>query len=212
MSDIPRSAVYPDRYRLPQLTAHVLSLLEHRREAFTDWNDEAEEKLTAFAREALAEAGRQFAEVADDKPYWSKLEDTILTAVLPRYFRLAQEEHQLEKDKFHLWRGGDLISRVAYGGSGLLAALIVWRTAIPDYLEPLPLAFFVLGPLLPDLQVWFAKRKYAKKVDAIIAAMAEEAELREQYRPLMEGLPSPIDEAIAQPPESSSSKDRIKGD
>jgi hypothetical protein len=204
--------VYPDRYRLPQLTAHVLSLLEHRREGFETWNDEAEAKLTEVAREALAEAGRQFAEVADDKTYWSKLEQTVLTAVLPRYFRLAKEEHQLEQDKFHLWRGGDLISRVVYGSSGLIAAVIVWRTAIPNYLEPLPLAFFVLGPLLPDLQVWFAKRKYTKKVGAIIEAMAEEAELREQYRPLMEGLPSPVDQAITGAPESSSSKTRIKKD
>lgn len=204
--------MYPDRYRLPQLTAHVLSLLEHRREGFETWNDEAEAKLTEVAREALSEAGHQFAEVADDKTYWSKLEQTVLTAVLPRYFRLAKEEHQLEQDKFHLWRGGDLISRVVYGSSGLIAAVIVWRTAIPNYLEPLPLAFFVLGPLLPDLQVWFAKRKYTKKVGAIIEAMAEEAELREQYRPLMEGLPSPVDQAITGAPESSSPKTRIKKD
>lgn len=204
--------MYPDRYRLPQLTAHVLSLLEHRREGFTEWTADAEAKLTEVAREALAEAGRQFAEVADDKAYWAKLEDTVVTAVLPRYFKLAREQHALEQAKYHVWRGGDLISRAAYGGSGLLAALIVWRTAIPDYLEPLPLAFFILGPLLPDLQVWFAKRKYAAQVGAIVEAMAEEAQLREQYRPLMEGLPSPVDERAAGASESSSSKDRIKGD
>lgn len=189
--------MYPDRYRLPHLTAHVLSLLENRREGLTEWNAAAEAKLTDVAREALAEAGRQFAEVADDKAWWAKLEETVLTAVLPRYFKLAKDQHALEQQHYGLWRGGDLISRVAYGGSGLLAALIVWRTAIPDYLEPLPLLFFVLGPLLPDLQVWFAKRKYAHTLGAIVASMAEEAALREQYRPLMEGLPSPVDERAA---------------
>lgn len=186
--------MYPDRYRLPHLTAHVLSLLENRREGITTWTPADEAKLTDVAREALSEAGRQFAEVADDRAYWAKLEDTVLTAVLPRYFKLAKEQHRLEQDRYGLWRGGDLISRVAYGGSGLLAALIVWRTAIPDYLEPLPLLFFVLGPLLPDLQTWFAKRKYANTLGAIVESMAAEAAQRDQYRPLMEGLPSPVDE------------------
>lgn len=206
-------SVYPDRYRLPSLTAHVLSLLENRREGITEWGPDAEAKLTAVAKEALDEAGRQFAELADDKPYWRKLEDTILTAVLPRYFKLAHEQLELEKKGYGLWRGGDLISRVAYGGSGLLAALIVWRTAIPDYLEPLPLAFFVLGPLLPDLQVWFARRKYTGKLRDVVTSMAEEIALRDQYRPLMEGTPSPIDERATGEQAPASSRDgRLKGE
>ena len=209
----PPPSVYPDRYRLPSLTAHVLSLLENRREAITEWGPDAEAKLTSVAEEALDEAGRQFAELADDKPYWRKLEDTVLTAVLPRYFKLAREEHALEQNKFNLWRGGDLISRVAYGASGLVAALIVWRTAIPDYLEPLPLAFFVLGPLLPDLQTWFAKRKYTGRLRDVVTSMAEETALREQYRPLMEGTPSPVDERAAGEQAPQSSRDgRLKGE
>lgn len=186
--------MYPNRYRLAELTAHVLALLEHRRDGFAEWNAEAEGKLTEVAKEALAEAGRQFAEVADDQAYWAQLEQTVLTAVLPRYFQIAQDQHQLEKARYHLWRGGDLISRVAYGAIGLASAVLVWRTAIPDFLEPLPIAFFVLGPLLPDLQVWFARRKYAGKLEAVVESMREEAAAREQYRPLMEGMPSPIDE------------------
>ena len=189
--------MYPARYRLAELTEHVVALLERRREGFAEWNDDTEAKLTAAAKEALDEAGRQFAEVADDKPYWARLEHTVLTAVLPRYFQAAKAEHELEKNKFNLWRGGDFISRVAYGGAGLVAALIVWRTAIPDYLEPLPLAFFIGGPLLPDLQVWFAKRRYRKVLAQVIESMREEDSAREQYRPLMEGMPSTIDDQAA---------------
>lgn len=191
--------MYPSRYRLAELTEHVLALLERRREGFAEWNADTEEKLTTAAREALDEAGRQFAEVADDKPYWQRLEQTVLTAVLPRYFQAAKAEHELEKNKFNLWRGGDFISRVAYGGAGLLAALLVWRTAIPDYLEPLPLAFFIGGPLLPDLQVWFARRRYRKVLAKVIESMREEDSAREYYRPLMEGMPSTIDEQAASP-------------
>ena len=186
--------MYPNRYRLAELTEHVVALLERRREGFAEWNTDTEAKLTAAATEALEEAGRQFAEVADDKPYWARLEHTVLTAVLPRYFQAAKAEHELEKNKFNLWRGGDFISRVAYGGVGLVAALIVWRTAIPDYLEPLPLAFFIGGPLLPDLQIWFARRRYRKVLAQVIESMREEDSARQQYQPLMEGMPSTIDE------------------
>lgn len=186
--------MYPARYRLAELTEHVVALLERRREGFAQWNAETEAKLTAAATEALHEAGLQFAEVADDKPYWQRLEETLLTAVLPRYFQAAKAEHELETNKFNLWRGGDFISRVAYGGAGLLAAMIVWRTAIPDYLEPLPLAFFIGGPLLPDLQIWFAKRRYRKVLTQVIESMREEDSARAQYQPLMEGMPSTIDE------------------
>ena len=189
--------MYPSRYRLAELTAHVLALLERRREGFAEWNAETEVLLTQAAAEALAEAGKQFVELADDAPYWSRIEHTVLTAVLPRYFQVAKEEQVLEKNKYDLWRGGDFISRVMYGGAGLLAAVIVWRTAIPDYLEPLPLALFIGGPVLPDLQIWFAKRRYRQKLRAVIESMREEASAREQYRPLMEGMPSAIDEQVA---------------
>lgn len=195
--------MYPTRYRLAELTEHVLGLLERRREGFPEWNAETETKLTQAAAEALEEAGRQFSEVADDKPYWARIESTVLTAVLPRYFQAAKAEHELEKNRYNLWRGGDFVSRVAYGGAGLVAAVIVWRSPIPDFFEPLPLAFFILGPLLPDLQIWFAKRRYRKKLAELIASMREEDSAREQYRPLLEGLPSSIDEQVAGMPTKS---------
>ncbi len=183
--------MYPTRYQLQELTAHVVAALERRREGFTDWNVEVEQRLTDEAKSALAEAGRQFAEVADDKPYWEQLERTVLTAALPRYFRLAREQHQHEKSRYGLWRGGDVVSRAAYAAIGLVVAAVVFRTAIPDWLEPLPIAFFIGGPLLPDLQIWFAKRKYAAKLRALVEDMRDEATAREQYRPLMEESSEP---------------------
>jgi len=185
--------VYPTRYQLQELTSHVVAALERRREGFAEWNAEVEAKLTLEAKSVLAEAGRQFAEVADDKPYWAQLERTVLTAALPRYFQLAKEQHQHEKNKYGLWRGGDVVSRAAYALIGLVAAAVVFRTALPDWLEPLPIAFFIGGPLLPDLQIWFAKRKYAGKLRTLVEDMRDEAEARAQYRPLTEGAPAPID-------------------
>ena len=187
--------MYPTRYQLSELTAHVLALLERRREGYTEWNADAEARLSEEARAALFEAGRQFAEVADDTTYWQALERTVLTAALPRYFQLARAEHALEKDRYGVWRGGDLISRAAYAAIGLVVAAIVWRTAIPDWLEPLPLGFFIGGPMLPDLQVWFAKRRYAGKLRALVEDMREEAAARAQYRPMMEAMPEERAEA-----------------
>jgi hypothetical protein len=185
--------VYPARYQLQELTAHVVAALERRREGFTDWNADVERRLTDEAKAVLGEAGRQFAEVADDKPYWEQLERTVLTAALPRYFRVAAEQHLHEKNKYGLWRGGDVVSRAAYAAVGLVVAAVVFRTAIPDWLEPLPIAFFIGGPLLPDLQIWFAKRKYAAKLRALVEDMRDEATAREQYRPLMEESSAPND-------------------
>ncbi len=194
--------MYPTRYQLQELTGHVVAALERRREGFPEWNASVEARLTDEARTVLNEAGRQFAEVADDKPYWEQLERTVLTAALPRYFQVAKEQHHLEKTKYGLWRGGDVISRAAYAAVGLVVAAIVFRTAIPDWLEPLPLGFFIIGPLLPDIQTWFARRRYAAKLRALVDDMKEEAAAREQYRPLTEGTPSAVDAQVGSPQSS----------
>ena len=56
--------MYPTRYQLPELTAQVVAVLERRREGYADWSPEVETRLTEEAKNALTEAGRQFAEVA----------------------------------------------------------------------------------------------------------------------------------------------------
>lgn len=186
--------MYPSRYRLQELTAHVVAALERRREGVTDWNADAEAKLTEEARTVLAEAGKQFAEVADDKAYWERTERTILSVALPRYFVLAKEEHAAAKDKYGIWRGGDLVSRVAYAIGGLVTSALVVRFGKIVWLDVAPIAFFIGGPLLPDVQIWNAKRKYRNKLGALVEDMREEAEARDQYRPMMEGAPAAIDD------------------
>lgn len=52
--------VYPSQYQLPELTAHVVSLLERRRQAFDAWDEKTEGALRADAEAALDEAGKQF--------------------------------------------------------------------------------------------------------------------------------------------------------
>lgn len=189
----PRPFVYPDRYQLPALTAHVVSLLERRRLGVTTWSPAAQADLVDEAKRAMAEAGRQFAEVADDPSYWAHVTEAVLEVVVPRWLKLAGEQHALEQQKYGIWRGGDLLARAAYGAMGLVGAVIVWRTAIPDFLEPLPLLMLVGGPLLPDLWAWRARRRYQKSLQRLVDDMAHEQAARQAYRPLSDVGAAPVD-------------------
>ncbi len=172
------------RYSLAELTAHLVSLLERRRVAFSEWNAETEAALEDEAKAALTEAHAGFVELADDALYWERTHRTLLTVALPRYFALAKAQHAFEHSAYGAWREGDLVSRIAYAAIGLFTGIIVVRTAIPDWLEPLPVALFLLGPLLPDLQAWRGKRRYAKGLAALVDDMAQEQSDAREYQPL----------------------------
>ncbi|MFT3841373.1 MAG: hypothetical protein QM723_30565 [Myxococcaceae bacterium] len=178
--------MYPSRFQLHELTAHVLGLLERRREAFKTWDADAEQKLIATAREALAEAGKQFAELADDKPYWAKIEKAVLEVAVPRYFKIAREQLALEAQKYGVWRGGDLVSRIVIGAAGAVVGLVMARTMLPKAFELLPLFAVVFGPLVPDVQFWAARRRWSKQLQRLCAEMGDEQLQQERYRPLEE--------------------------
>jgi hypothetical protein len=190
--------VYPTQYQLAELSAHVIALLERRRLAFEVWSDEVEATLTKEAAEALDEAGQQFREVADDAAYWARVREQVLEIALPRYLRTAKAQHELERRGYDVWRGGDLLSRAAYALGGLITGIVVLRTALPDWLEPIPLAFFIGGPMLPDVQVWFAKRRYTKQLGSLVEEMRLEARDRGAYAPL--GIDSSIGADPSQQP------------
>jgi hypothetical protein len=192
--------LYPERYQLPQLTAHLIAALERRRAAVTDWSAEVEKTLTLEAKDVLLEAGKQFAELADDKGYWQRIEEAVNELVLPRYFKLAREEQESEKKKHGVWRGGDLVSRAAYAAAGLLGALIIWKTPIPEYLEPVPLALFIVGPMIPDLQFWWAKRAFRAAIADLVEDMRAEAASRDLYRPMLEAVDPGASGASAERP------------
>lgn len=176
--------VYPSRYQLPELTAHLVALLERRRAALEAWDAKVEQALVDEAKAALDEAGRQFREVADDAAYWQRTEKALLEVALPRYFRVAKEQHAQELANFGLWRGGDLLARGAYALGGLVVGAFVWRFTPFKWLEPLPILFFLFGPLIPDGQVAVAKRRYAQALNALVEDMRHEQADRGAYQPL----------------------------
>lgn len=196
------SSVYPSQYQLPELTAHLVSLLERRRLAFDVLDEKAEAALREAAQEALDEAGKQFKELADDAAYWSRTTDALLEVAFPRYLRLARNQHALEKRGYGAWRGGDFVSRAAFAVAGLVLGFIVIRTPIPNWLEPLPLALFIGGPFIPDVQASFAKRRYSKQLLALVEDMKAEAIDRRAYEPLG------IDESVGATGEGTKSPDK----
>lgn len=181
------------RYSLSELTAHLIGLLERRRTAFETFDEATEAALRKEATESLNVAQAAFAEMADDPLYWERTERTILSVALPRYLNLARAQHTLERMAYGAWRGGDVLSRIAYAGMGLVTGIIVIRTAIPDWLEPLPIALFLGGPLLPDLQAWWAKRRYAKSLEALVSEMADEQREVRDYQPVLSSDPPKSD-------------------
>jgi hypothetical protein len=184
--------VYPERFRLPQVTEHVLAWLERRRPGFGEWSDEVEAQLLAEARLAMADVAHRFSEVAVDPGYWERLERGVFTVVLPRYFQLAREHHALQRRKYGLWRGGDLLSRAAYTGVGIAAAVTIALTRVPDWFEPLPFAFILFGPFLPDMQESFFQRRYRRQLATLVRDMGVEQKQLEAYRPLDEPLRSEL--------------------
>ncbi|WP_375765101.1 hypothetical protein NR798_25635 [Archangium gephyra] len=205
--------MYPDRFRLPQVTEHVLTWLERRRPGFGAWDGEVEAQLMAEARLALADVSRRFAEVAVDPGYWARLERSIFTVALPRYFQLAREHHALQRVRYGVWRGGDLLSRAVYTGAGIAAAVVVAITAVPDWLEPLPFALILFGPFLPDMQESFYERRYRRQLATLVQDMGVEQQQLETYRPLDEPVP-PALEPLSEPESparsgESSSKEKV---
>ncbi|HEX8818552.1 MAG TPA: hypothetical protein VF794_01400 [Archangium sp.] len=187
--------MYPERFRLPQVSEHVVAWLERRRPGFGTWDAEVEARLTAETRLALADVSRLFSEVAVDPGYWERLERGVFTVVLPRYFQLAREHHALQRRKYDVWRGGDLLSRAAYTGAGLVTAVLVALTRVPDWLEPLPFAFILFGPFLPDMQESFFERRYRRQLATLVQDMGVEQRQLEAYRPLDDSVPRALSDS-----------------
>jgi hypothetical protein len=203
--------VYPNEFRLTQVTGHVLAWLERRRPGFGAWDEEVEAQLTEEARRALADVSGRFFAMAEDPGYWQRLEHSVFTVALPRYLRLARAHHELQRRQYDLWRGGDLVSRAAYVVVGIVLAVVVARTPIPNWLELLPIALILLGPFLPDLQQSFLERRYRQRLVDLVQDMQEEQRQLETYRPLEDPgarRVGPLTEAGAPTPARDDSKEK----
>jgi hypothetical protein len=178
----------PEKYRLAAVGRFLLEAFERRRPGLTAWSPEVEDALRTEAEAALVEMEKQCKEVGvDDPAYWQKARDAVEAVVIPRYAQLAKQELALAAQGYHLWRGGDLVARMAFAGSGLvLGALAVAIPWIPITEKWVPWALFVGGPLLPDAQLWFFGWRHRRRLQQVVDDLAEADRAVDTYRPLAE--------------------------
>ncbi len=144
--------------------------------------------------EELATVKRSFFELFNDEAaatHWANLEKNLLGDGFDRYAKEAEKQTALEERGYGLWRSADLVARGTYAVGGLLLGTFLvkspWISFIPETWDLLIAAMFLGAPFVPDVQVWWAKRKYAQALGRIIEDMRAAQEERRLYQPL--GLP-----------------------
>lgn len=197
----------PEKYRLENIGRFLLEAFERRRPALEAWTPAVGQELRAEAERELLQMERQCVELGvDDPPYWLRARGALDAVLLPRYAALAREELALSKRDYGLWRGGDLVARLAFAGVGLvlggLAVAIPW---IPVTEKWVPWALFVAGPFLPDAYFWWYRRRYRKRLEALVEDLARAGDSLDTYRPLSElqralGEPGSFESGLDQAP------------
>ncbi|HVE84263.1 MAG TPA: hypothetical protein VND93_15510 [Myxococcales bacterium] len=201
-------SVYSERFSLPFLAQVVIAAAERKRPGLGPWSLDVQAELVKTVAEELAELKRRFFEVYDDHAYWAKVETTIMEVVFPRYVAQAKQFTDLEKRDFGTWRGGDLVARITYalGGFALGTFLVkVPWIPIPQTWDALIFAMAIAAPFLPDAQAWFHRRRYARRIKAILRDVAEV----EQQMTLYPAL-APVDPAAAVPASPDPQVDRVR--
>jgi cytochrome P450 len=178
----------PEKYSLAAIAQHLLAVFEVRRPGVSRWDAETDERLRREADSALQQMEKQCRELGiDDPPHWQRARAVVHDALLPRYERLAEAENAAAARDYGMWRGGDLVARAAFALTGLvLGAIAVAVPWIPIYEKWFPWALFVLGPFVPDAYAWWYRRRYRKRLEALVLDLAREGAALEVYRPLSE--------------------------
>ena len=195
----------PEKHRLAAVGKFLLEAFERRRPGLTAWTPEVERELLVEAEGSLQEMERQCRELGIDDPvHWKKARGAIAAVLIPRYAALAKEEIELVRAEYHLWRGGDLVARLAFAGAGLvLGVLAVEIPWIPVTEKWVPWVLFLAGPLLPDAQLWFFKKRHQRRLQALVDDLAKADLSLDTYRPLSElqrALGEPVEAPAASQP------------
>jgi hypothetical protein len=196
-------AAYSERFSLPFLAQVVIAAAERKRPGLGPWSPQVEAELLKTFGDELAELKRRFFEVFDDQAYWVKVEGTVREVVFPRYAAEAKRFSELEQRDFGTWRGGDLVARLTYALGGLALGTFLVKAPfipIPQTWDALIFAMAIAAPFLPDAQAWFHRRRYAKRVRAILEDV-KEVEAQLSLYPAL----APVDPAaaVSAPPEAA---------
>ncbi len=148
----------------------VLVQLERRRSAIVD--DETE--VRAEVERAIEPVRQAYVEAELPVVYIDRLRDE-LTRTLPEAWQaIAQPYTQREAHEFGIWRGGDPVARVTYVFVALaLGGICVELPFIPIFEKWFPFVLAALAWWLPDAQLRWHKRRYARRVGALALRMGQ---------------------------------------
>jgi hypothetical protein len=183
----------PERYRLASVGRFLLQQFELRRPGFNTWTPEVEASLRAQAEAELQQMERQSRELGFDEPqYFRRVRGAIEEILLPRYSRLVADEIDLQSRHYGIWRGGDLVARGLFALAAFILGIIAVEVPyIPIQAKWFPALLFILGPLFPDIVLWWYRRRYHRRLEKLVADLSTASEALETYQPLSELSPSP---------------------
>ncbi|HEY6912459.1 MAG TPA: hypothetical protein VI356_23970 [Myxococcales bacterium] len=195
----------PDKYRLAAVGRYLLEQFELRRPGLRQWSKETEESFRQQAEGELLLMEKQLRELGmDDAQYWQRVRRALDQILLPRYGALATQEIALAARDFGIWRGGDLVARATFALAGFVIGIVCVEVPyIPIQARWFPALLLVLGPLFPDAVMWLHRRRWQRRLDALVADLGRASETLETYRPLSEltrALELPEEAAFEAPP------------
>jgi hypothetical protein len=152
------------------VATQVLEHLERRRAQLVAADDDyVKQEIEA----ALVPIEQAYAEAELPAPYFAALKRELVATVPQEWLRAARRYTTKEGDDFGLWRGGDPVARITYVLVGLvLGGLILRAPFIPIWEKWFPFALAVGAWWLPDAQVAYHKRRYARALGAIVARLS----------------------------------------
>ena len=178
----------PEKYRLAAVGRFLIEQFELRRPGLREWTPQIEASFRQQAEAELLQMARQLHEIGiDDPQYWQRVRRALDEILLPRYARLAAEEIALARREYGIWRGGDVVARGAFALAGFILGIIAVEVPyLPIEEKWFPAVLLIAGPLFPEIVMGFYKRRFARRLEALVADLGKASQTLETYRPLSE--------------------------
>jgi hypothetical protein len=154
-----------DEFSARSVATEVIEHLERRRADIV--GDDAQ--IRAEVKRALVPLRKSYVDTELPMAYMDALEAEMSSALPTRWGAVAKPFTDLEKQRFRIWRGGDLVARIGYVFLGLMVgALCVELPFIPIFWKGFPFLLAGLAFWLPDAQIRFQRRAYARALGGIV--------------------------------------------
>jgi hypothetical protein len=163
------SAVLPE-FSAERVTLEVIDHLERRRADIAQDRALVDKEVT----DALVVVEKTYREAELPMVYFESLAKEIRALVPAAWQAIAKPYSDKESREFGLWRGGDPVARLVYVFVGLVVGgLCVEAPFIPIWEKWFPFALAALAWWLPDAQVAWQKRRYARALGGIVNRMGQ---------------------------------------